>query len=551
MILVGCASAFAYMLALYRVPDSSLSLLTAISSDPLVILLMLNLILLVLGMIMDMAALILICTPIFLPVVTSLGMDPVQFGIILMMNLGLGLCTPPVGACLFVGCAIGGVKIEQAVKTIWPFYLAIFVALMLVTYVPALSLTLPHCDANRRTRMLEKLLMTGAAGGVGQALRPLLPQIAQSVVLSDIVEIDDLEPHETFRPATLRDRRGGRCAVRGRRRHHPPRRHFGREAVRSDPQRQYRRRLQSVRGRPAPRQAAHRLRQLQPCHRLLPARSAHRSSVLPKPDTLYGVSKAFGENLASLYFDKFGQECLSVRIGWCFPKPRDRRMLATWLAVEDLCDLCARAFAAPRLGHTIVYGASDNDESGGTIRTPPFSAGSPSTARHSGARKLMPPHRSRSRTSRRSSFRAAALPPSAIPTTKAEPATMPAPTDQRCGNQAFNITNGDYFRWRNLWPKIADVFEMPVGAIRRRYPSPSTWPTWRPLWEDISNRHQLTRIPYADLVAWPFADYVFGADWDVMSDVTKARLHGFHDVVDSEAMFVRLLRRFRDERIVP
>ena len=127
---------------------------------------------------------------------------------------------------------------------------------------------------------------------------------------------------------------------------------------------------------------------------------------------------------------------------------------------------------------------------------------------------------------------------------------MPAPTDQRCGNQAFNITNGDYFRWRNLWPKIADVFEMPVG-------DPQTISLTQhmadmdALWEEISNRHQLTRIPYADLVAWPFADYVFGADWDIMSDVTKARLYGFHDVVDSEAMFVRLLRRFRDERIVP
>jgi tripartite ATP-independent transporter DctM subunit len=144
MILVGCASAFAYMLALYRVPEALSSLLTAISSDPYVILLILNLILLVLGMIMDMAALILICTPIFLPVVVGLGMDPIQFGIILMMNLGLGLCTPPVGACLFVGCAIGEVKIEQAVKTIWPFYLAILVALMLTTYIPSLSMTLPH-----------------------------------------------------------------------------------------------------------------------------------------------------------------------------------------------------------------------------------------------------------------------------------------------------------------------------------------------------------------------------------------------------------------------
>jgi TRAP-type C4-dicarboxylate transport system permease large subunit len=104
---------------------------------------MLNIILLILGMIMDMAALILICTPIFLPVVRDLGMDPIQFGIIMMMNLGLGLCTPPVGACLFVGCVIGEAKIEQVVKTIWPFYLAILVALLLTTYIPAISMTLP------------------------------------------------------------------------------------------------------------------------------------------------------------------------------------------------------------------------------------------------------------------------------------------------------------------------------------------------------------------------------------------------------------------------
>ena len=143
MILVGCASAFAYMLALYQVPDLLANLVTSISDNPFVILLMINIILLVLGMIMDMAALILICTPIFLPVMRDIGMDPVQFGIILMMNLGLGLCTPPVGACLFVGCVIGNIKIEQAVKTIWPFYIAILVALLLTTYVPAISMALP------------------------------------------------------------------------------------------------------------------------------------------------------------------------------------------------------------------------------------------------------------------------------------------------------------------------------------------------------------------------------------------------------------------------
>ncbi len=143
MILIGCASAFAYLLALYQVPSHLSSLLTSISENPIIILLMINLMLLLLGMIMDMAALILICTPIFLPIATGIGMDPTQFGIMMLINLGLGLCTPPVGSCLFVGCAVGRVPIEEAVKTIWPFYLAIFAALMLVTYVPAISLTLP------------------------------------------------------------------------------------------------------------------------------------------------------------------------------------------------------------------------------------------------------------------------------------------------------------------------------------------------------------------------------------------------------------------------
>lgn len=143
MILVGCASAFSYLLALYNVPEMLTAGLMGISDKPIVIFLMLNIILLILGMIMDMAALILICTPIFLPVAMQFGMDPIQFGIILMMNLGLGLCTPPVGACLFVGCVIGKIKIEDTVRTIWPFFLALFVALMLVTYIPAISLALP------------------------------------------------------------------------------------------------------------------------------------------------------------------------------------------------------------------------------------------------------------------------------------------------------------------------------------------------------------------------------------------------------------------------
>ncbi len=143
MILIACAAAFAYMLTFYRVPKETVEFLNGITDNPILILLMVNGVLLLLGMIMDMAALILICTPIFLPVMNSLGIDPLQFGMILLVNLGLGLCTPPVGSCLFVGCAVGKLPMEQAVRTIWPFYLAIFVALMLITFVPAISLTLP------------------------------------------------------------------------------------------------------------------------------------------------------------------------------------------------------------------------------------------------------------------------------------------------------------------------------------------------------------------------------------------------------------------------
>ena len=144
MILIACTGAFAYLLTFYQVPTKMAAFLTGISENPISILLMINLMLLLLGMIMDMAALILICTPIFLPIVVSIGVDPYQFGMILLMNLGLGLCTPPVGSCLFVGCVVGGVRLEDAVKTIWPFYLAILIALMLVTFVPAISLTLPN-----------------------------------------------------------------------------------------------------------------------------------------------------------------------------------------------------------------------------------------------------------------------------------------------------------------------------------------------------------------------------------------------------------------------
>jgi tripartite ATP-independent transporter DctM subunit len=143
-LLVGTATAFAYLLALYRVPDLLTDGMLAISDNPIVILLLINLCLLLLGCVMDMAALILITTPIFLPVVTAIGVDPVQFGMVMMMNLGLGLTTPPVGAVLFVGCAIGKIRIEEVMRTIWPFWGAILVALALTTYIPDVSLTLPR-----------------------------------------------------------------------------------------------------------------------------------------------------------------------------------------------------------------------------------------------------------------------------------------------------------------------------------------------------------------------------------------------------------------------
>ena len=144
MILVGTAQAFSYFIALYQIPAAILAGMQSLSENRYVLLGLINLALLALGMVMDMGALILICTPIFLPVALQLGMDPVQFGMLLLMNLGLGLTTPPVGGCLFVGCAIAKMRMEDVIGTIWPYYLAILVALALTTYVPEVSLLLPR-----------------------------------------------------------------------------------------------------------------------------------------------------------------------------------------------------------------------------------------------------------------------------------------------------------------------------------------------------------------------------------------------------------------------
>lgn len=143
LFLIASSSAFGWLLALLKVPAMVTEGLLAFSPNDIVTLLLINLILLVLGMFMDMAPLILIATPILLPVATAAGMDPVQFGVVLILNLAIGLITPPVGTCLFVGCAIGQIPIEKTVKGMAPFYIAMIVTLLLVTFVPQFSLFLP------------------------------------------------------------------------------------------------------------------------------------------------------------------------------------------------------------------------------------------------------------------------------------------------------------------------------------------------------------------------------------------------------------------------
>jgi tripartite ATP-independent transporter DctM subunit len=143
LFLIGISAAFGYFMALYEVPQKTGELMKSISSEPWVIFLMINVLLFLLGTFLDMAATILICTPIFLPIAASFGMDPVQFGIMMLINCALGLNTPPVGTTQFVGCAIGGISVGEVMKSILPFYSALIAALMLVTYVPAFSLWLP------------------------------------------------------------------------------------------------------------------------------------------------------------------------------------------------------------------------------------------------------------------------------------------------------------------------------------------------------------------------------------------------------------------------
>jgi len=143
LILIATSNAFGYMLTKLHVPSLAANLITGVSDNPYVIAILLNVILLVLGMIMDMAPIILITTPILLPIATSIGIDPVQYGIMLVLNCGIGLLTPPVGAVLFIGSGIAKRPMEKVVKEMLPFYAFMIIALLLITFIPAISLGIP------------------------------------------------------------------------------------------------------------------------------------------------------------------------------------------------------------------------------------------------------------------------------------------------------------------------------------------------------------------------------------------------------------------------
>jgi tripartite ATP-independent transporter DctM subunit len=143
MILIGFAAAFGAVMTYMQLPMRITEFFTSISDNKYVILMWINIMLLLIGTLMDMAPIILILTPVLLPVINSLGIDPVHFGMIMLVNLGIGLITPPVGSVLFVASAVSKQSIEKVVKAMLPFYLVLFAVLMMVTYIPAISLTLP------------------------------------------------------------------------------------------------------------------------------------------------------------------------------------------------------------------------------------------------------------------------------------------------------------------------------------------------------------------------------------------------------------------------
>jgi tripartite ATP-independent transporter DctM subunit len=144
MMVIGFAAGFGYLMAIMQLPAKATQLFLHLTENKYAMLMLVNVMLLLLGTFMDMAPMILICTPILLPVMKAMGVDPVHFGMIMLLNLGIGLITPPVGPTLFVGCAIGKVTMEEVSRELWPFYGAMCFALLLVTYIPSISLWLPR-----------------------------------------------------------------------------------------------------------------------------------------------------------------------------------------------------------------------------------------------------------------------------------------------------------------------------------------------------------------------------------------------------------------------
>jgi tripartite ATP-independent transporter DctM subunit len=144
LLLIGVSAVLGYLMSLYSVAEMTGAAISSITTTPWIVFLLVNIILFLLGTFLDMAATILICTPIFLPICMQYGMDPVQFGMVMLINCALGLNTPPVGTTQFVGCALGEISVEKVMKTIAPFYLSLTAALLIVTYVPAFSLWLPQ-----------------------------------------------------------------------------------------------------------------------------------------------------------------------------------------------------------------------------------------------------------------------------------------------------------------------------------------------------------------------------------------------------------------------
>jgi tripartite ATP-independent transporter DctM subunit len=143
LILIATSSVFGNCLTQLHVPDLAANMIVGLTDNPIIIALLLNLILLILGCIMDMAPIILIATPILLPIATSIGIDPIQFGIMVVLNCGIGLLTPPVGAVLFIGSAVAKIPMEKVVKATLPFYFCMIITLLLITFIPQISLLLP------------------------------------------------------------------------------------------------------------------------------------------------------------------------------------------------------------------------------------------------------------------------------------------------------------------------------------------------------------------------------------------------------------------------